>query len=653
MIDNRNAKIIAFALVAVLLLIGTVGIASVAICSAVGYESDLPIIYDNWNPDACDTTDTSIWSLDKDTRIYEIAIWYKDWPSEGTVSYVIEKDGMEFRKGYFMKGACHHKYTYWCDGSDTLNMVFPTGTYVMKLSGSNQCQNSGSNGNGFVKLLGPTPTYETPTGYWNFNEGSGNVAYDSSGSDNDGTIHGATWVDNGSCKKALSFDGVDDYVQTDPATFQSNDITVEAWIYPKSFSSYKTILHKGDRRGANNFLFTFDLISNKISFFISSNGNTFNSVIGTTNLELNKWCHVVGVYRSRDKFFAVYVNGTEDNSKTSTLSSLYHDASKYWIGARYDNRQFLSDRYFNGIIDEIRIYNRALTETEIQSRYKTGSAPAFPPTITTTPTVTPSTPAPAPPSGGGVHSIHSYNYPDHFIRHRNYLGEITKIVSTLDKKDATFKLVPGLADSRYVSFESVNYPGYYLRHQNYRIKLHKKTDDELFNKGSTFKIVPGLADSSWVSFESYNYPGYFIRHKSGHLYIEKGDTDLFRKDTTFKLVTPEYQPAEETPTPIVIDAFRESARKCEPAEMTLVLDDNMEIFYRIEGEKDGYCVLYEKVVRDNTGYGFVGKDMTCNIPIDAVREDTPLPEDFNIKDYCDGPLADVIVERGKEIKGER
>ena len=88
----------------------------------------------------------------------------------------------------------------------------------------------------------PTPTPTTPSegglvGYWNFNEGSGNIAYDSSGSGNEGTIHGATWVDNGSCEKALSFDGVEDYVETNPATFQSNDITVEAWIYPKSFSS--------------------------------------------------------------------------------------------------------------------------------------------------------------------------------------------------------------------------------------------------------------------------------------------------------------------------------------------------------------------------------------------------------------------------------
>jgi hypothetical protein len=221
--------------------------------------------------------------------------------------------------------------------------------------------------------------------YWNFNEGSGTIAYDSSGSGNDGTIHGATWVDNGSCEKALSFDGVDDYVETNPATFQSKDITVEAWIYPKSFSGYKTILHKGDRIGANNLLFAFDLISNKISFYISSNGNNWDSTVGTTILELNKWYHVVGVYRSSDKFFAVYVNGTEDNTKTSTLSSLYHDASKYWIGARYDNRQFRSDRYFNGIIDEVKIYNYALSADEIKTLYE-GKEPSAP---TTTPPTTP------------------------------------------------------------------------------------------------------------------------------------------------------------------------------------------------------------------------------------------------------------------------
>lgn len=136
------------------------------------------------------------------------------------------------------------------------------------------------------------------------------------------------------------------------------------------------------------------------------------------------------------------------------------------------------------------------------------------------------------------YSFKSYNYPTHYIRHRNSLGEITKISSTLDKKDATFKIVPGLADSTGISFESLNYPGRYLRHQNYRIKLHPKENSLLFKKDATFHVRSGLADSRSVSFESYNYPGHFLRHSSYHLYIAKGNTDLFRKDATFTILDP-------------------------------------------------------------------------------------------------------------------
>jgi hypothetical protein len=135
-------------------------------------------------------------------------------------------------------------------------------------------------------------------------------------------------------------------------------------------------------------------------------------------------------------------------------------------------------------------------------------------------------------------SLQSYNYQTHFIRHANFLGEITTVSSELDKKDSTFRVVQGLADSRYISFESINYPGYFLRHQDYRLKLHKLDGSNLFKEDATFKMAPGLADGSWTSFESFNYPGYYIRHKNYHLFIEKGNDDLFRKDTTFRFVAP-------------------------------------------------------------------------------------------------------------------
>jgi len=52
----------------------------------------------------------------------------------------------------------------------------------------------------------------------------------------------------------------------------------------------------------------------------------------------------------------------------------------------------------------------------------------------------------------------------------------------------------------------------------------------LFKKDATFKIVLGLADSNAVSFQSYNYPDEYIRHSSGHLYIAKNNgSELFRE----------------------------------------------------------------------------------------------------------------------------
>jgi hypothetical protein len=148
-------------------------------------------------------------------------------------------------------------------------------------------------------------------------------------------------------------------------------------------------------------------------------------------------------------------------------------------------------------------------------------------------------PGPAPHATvGSMASFQSYNYQSHFIRHANFLGEITPVSSDLDRKDSTFRIVAGLADSRYVSFESVNYPGHFLRHQDFRLKLQKFDGSQLFRQDATFKMIPGLADGSWSSFESVNYPGHYIRHRNFHLYLERGNDDLFRKDSTFRLAPP-------------------------------------------------------------------------------------------------------------------
>jgi hypothetical protein len=148
-------------------------------------------------------------------------------------------------------------------------------------------------------------------------------------------------------------------------------------------------------------------------------------------------------------------------------------------------------------------------------------------------------------------SFRSWNHPDRYIRHRSFLGYIDPISAgdMPGRRDATFTLVPGLA-GKCRSFEAVNYTGYFLRHQDYRLKLAKRTDDELFKQDATFCVVSGLANSDGRSFESVNFPHHYIRHSNFELWLGKADgSPLFAKDATF-IISP---PLTVHPPSVVID----------------------------------------------------------------------------------------------------
>jgi Alpha-L-arabinofuranosidase B (ABFB) domain len=133
----------------------------------------------------------------------------------------------------------------------------------------------------------------------------------------------------------------------------------------------------------------------------------------------------------------------------------------------------------------------------------------------------------------GTYSFSSYNFPDRYIRHRNYLGYIEPVNDELGRKDATFRLRNGLASSNCTSFESINFPGHFLRHQNFRLKLARNDGSQLFRKDATFCQRSGVGGTG-ISFESYNFPAHYIRHKNFELWIDPSDgSDLFRKDATF------------------------------------------------------------------------------------------------------------------------
>ncbi len=136
-------------------------------------------------------------------------------------------------------------------------------------------------------------------------------------------------------------------------------------------------------------------------------------------------------------------------------------------------------------------------------------------------------------------SLRCFNFPEHFVLHRDWLGWMAKVGNDHDRQLASLQLVPGLADPQLVSLQPWGHPRHFFRHQGGRVKLHHVKDSQLFRRDATFRMVPGLADKTWVSFKSFNFPGSYLRHKRGELWIDKNDgTELFMQDATFRRAAP-------------------------------------------------------------------------------------------------------------------
>jgi sucrose-6-phosphate hydrolase SacC (GH32 family) len=130
--------------------------------------------------------------------------------------------------------------------------------------------------------------------------------------------------------------------------------------------------------------------------------------------------------------------------------------------------------------------------------------------------------------------VQSYNFPDHYIRHINFVGRVDANVSPV--ADSEFRLVKGLANNTgYVSFASVNFPGYYLRQSNFKLVLAPYDGSPQFAADATFKETAGLGDAGAKSFQSYSYPSRYIRHFDFVLQIDPIATATDRSDATFRL----------------------------------------------------------------------------------------------------------------------
>ena len=199
-------------------------------------------------------------------------------------------------------------------------------------------------------------------GYWGFDEGSGNIAHDYSGNNNDGIIYGAIWT-TGKCNNALLFDGNDAVrIDDDPTLEGFSAFTISAWArpYEEHGIGYDQGFVIGKYKDHQSIQSPYRLFADSGNWYgiIADGYNNYR--VRFFDFVVNEWHHLVLWWNGNT--LRLYVNGDLADSVTAHIT-LYNNDEKVRIGERDPQA------WFNGIIDEVRIYNRALTITEILDLY--------------------------------------------------------------------------------------------------------------------------------------------------------------------------------------------------------------------------------------------------------------------------------------------
>lgn len=195
-----------------------------------------------------------------------------------------------------------------------------------------------------------------------FDEGSGSVVYDQSLYGNNGTIYGASWV-KGYRGWGLSFDGVDDYVEI-PHSNELNckHITIAAWFYPMGVTGWQVILTKNTGGVSRGYHMAYDAYYDNFRFSFWDDSGTEHGFDTPRNYPSGDWYFFVATYD--EEYVRLYVNAEKVLEQGET-TPIGYVSSNILIGQWGGGTQ-----PFEGVIDEVRIYNRALSDEEIKELYQ-------------------------------------------------------------------------------------------------------------------------------------------------------------------------------------------------------------------------------------------------------------------------------------------
>lgn len=220
-------------------------------------------------------------------------------------------------------------------------------------------------------------------GIWCFE----NNAIDISGNNNNGTLSGSPSYISGKSGSCLSFDGSNDYVSVPHSSslslYGSNGLTLEAWVYFPSAWSGARILEKSP---APDFDYAIFAGSDSAGYTHKNGAASCIAYSGSGSLSTGRWYHIVGVYEGKFEGTVEnnFISDLDDGRGRIYVDTVMKNRGRVWRGGINRHSQPLNigravdgTNYFKGYIDEIRIYNRILSDVEIKRNYNFSTALSF------------------------------------------------------------------------------------------------------------------------------------------------------------------------------------------------------------------------------------------------------------------------------------
>ena len=217
-----------------------------------------------------------------------------------------------------------------------------------------------------LSLMITNYSFSALVGYWSFDQGDSGK--DLSGNNNHGKIQGKPKSVVGKIKTALELNGSSDWVSIEHNASIANfdQLSISAWIKLIKVNAWTAVIEKGIHE---NWSYGFFLEPDStLSFYVSQKGNKLACCIGDYKIKPTEWYHIAGTYDG--KLAKLWVNGKAEAEMAATGSLHPTDGLPLAIGARGKGD---GESFFNGVIDEVTLWNSLVSIDEMKQPLKTTS----------------------------------------------------------------------------------------------------------------------------------------------------------------------------------------------------------------------------------------------------------------------------------------